>query len=58
MNAGTVNPEVENVMADHSASDLALRGALNRDPVDALNDALAGILENRMRVQLDLDDPV
>jgi len=52
-----------NRMADRSASEwlkMALRGALNRDPVDALNDALAlaGILENRLRVELDLDDPL
>jgi hypothetical protein len=62
MNARTIDHEVEKVMADRSASDwlkAALRGALNRDPVDALNDAfaLAGILEERLRVELDLDEP-
>ena len=37
----------------------ALREALERDPVDALNDALflAGILEDRLRSLLGLDDP-
>jgi hypothetical protein len=36
-----------------------LREALERDPVDALNDALllAGILEDRLRNLLGLDDP-
>jgi hypothetical protein len=63
MNTLTVNSEVENVMADRSASEwlkTALRGALNRDPIDALNEALAlaGILENRLRVELDLDSPL
>jgi hypothetical protein len=50
-------------MADQSASEwlkTALRAALERDPVDALNDslALAGILEDRLRNVLDLDEPL
>jgi hypothetical protein len=62
MNARMPDKEVEQVIGDHSASDwlkTALRGALNRDPVDALNDALAlaGILEERLRVELDLKGP-
>jgi hypothetical protein len=37
-----------------------LQWALERDPVDALNDALAlaGILEERLRVELDLNEPL
>jgi hypothetical protein len=53
----------EEIIADPAASDwlkLALQSALTRDPVDALNDALAlaGILEERLRelLQLDLAD--
>jgi hypothetical protein len=52
--------EGEEILDDPSASDWlkgALRSALERDPVDALNDALvlAGALETRLRVVLDLD---
>jgi hypothetical protein len=52
--------EGEEILDDPSASDWlkgALRTALERDPVDALNDALvlAGALEARLRVVLDLD---
>jgi hypothetical protein len=48
------------ILDDPAASDWlkgALRTALERDPVDALNDALvlAGALEARLRVVLDLD---
>ena len=50
----------EEILDDPAASDWlkgALRRALERDPVDALNDALvlAGALEARLRVVLDLD---
>ncbi len=53
-------PSVEEVMSDAAASDwlkTALRGALERDPVDALNDALAlaAALEVRLRAVLRLD---
>ena len=52
---------VEEVMRDASASDwlkTALRTALERDPVDALNDALAlaAVLEDRLRDVLGLDE--
>jgi hypothetical protein len=54
-------PETEAVelLDDPSASDWlkrALRSALERDPVDALNDALllAGLLEERLRRAFDL----
>ncbi len=51
----------EEILVDASTSTwlkTALREALERDPVDALNDALllAGILEDRVRRLLDLDD--
>ena len=51
--------EAEEILDDPSASDWlrgALRGALERDPVDALNDALllAATLEARLRAVLDL----
>jgi hypothetical protein len=47
------------ILDDPTASDWlkgALRSALERDPVDALNDALllAGTLEERLRTFLDL----
>jgi len=63
MNAPTADPTVEDVMADPSASvwlKTALRAALERDPVDALNDtlALAGILEERLRTILELEEPL
>jgi hypothetical protein len=50
---------VDAMMADSSVSTWlknALRDALERDPIDALNDALAlaGILEDRLRTVLDL----
>jgi hypothetical protein len=49
----------EEILDDPSASDWlkgALRSALERDPVDALNDALvlAATLEERLRAALDL----
>ena len=51
----------EMALADASSScwlKNALREALERDPADALNDALAlaGILEDRLRKALELDD--
>ena len=54
-----VLPEAQDVLRDASASSWlkgALQGALQRDPVDALNDALllASILETRLRTALDL----
>jgi hypothetical protein len=63
MNAPVADTTIEEVMADQSASEwlkTALRAALERDPVDALNDslALAGILEDRLRSVLDLDEPL
>ena len=63
MNVPAADPTIEEVMADQSASEwlkTALRAALERDPVDALNDslALAGILEDRLRSVLDLDEPL
>ncbi len=56
----TPDIEGEEILDDSAASDWlkgALRTALERDPVDALNDALvlAGALEARLRVVLDLD---
>jgi len=54
-------PSVERIMSDESASDwlrAALRTALERDPVDALNDALAlaAALEGRLRSVLGLEE--
>jgi hypothetical protein len=51
--------EGREILDDPSASDWlkeALRSALDRDPVDALNDALllAATLEERLRTVLDL----
>jgi hypothetical protein len=56
----TPDIEGEEILGDRAASDWlkeALRSALERDPVDALNDALvlAGMLEERLRAVLDLD---
>jgi hypothetical protein len=61
MNAPIAEDSIEAMMADLSASTwlkAALRGALESDPVDALNDALAlaGILEERLRAALDLNE--
>lgn len=54
-------PEVEEILADPASSVWirgALIGALARDPVDALNDALvlAAALECRLRQELDLGE--
>ena len=61
MNVGCLEPTVEEVMRDESASDWlkgALTTALERDPVDALSDAflLAAALEERLRTVLALHD--
>ena len=61
MNDVISEPSVEGVMSDESASDwlkAALRTALERDPVDALNDALAlaAALEGRLRSVLGLEE--
>jgi hypothetical protein len=50
---------VEDVLADQAVSawlKSALQSAIERDPVDALNDALvlSAILDTHLRVQLDL----
>jgi hypothetical protein len=55
----TPDREGEGILDDPAASDWlkgALRTALERDPVDALNDALvlAATLEERLRAVLDL----
>lgn len=52
-------PAAEEVLRDESASEWlksALRSALDRNPVDALNDALllSGLLEERVREELEL----
>ena len=61
MNDVLSDPAVEEVTSDESASDwlkAALRTALERDPVDALNDALAlaAALEGRVRSVLGLEE--
>jgi hypothetical protein len=56
----TSTPErVQGVIADDTTSEwlrTALQSALQRDPVDSLNDALllAGLLEERLRLLFDL----
>jgi hypothetical protein len=57
--ATSASAEGEEILDDPSASDWlkgALRSAIERDPVDALNDALllAATLEERLRTVLDL----
>ena len=54
--------EVGTVLADQSASywlKQSIETALQRDPVDALNDALvlAAVLDSHLRDALDLNDP-
>ena len=61
MNDVLSDPAVEELTSDESASDwlkAALRTALERDPVDALNDALAlaAALEGRLRSVLGLEE--
>lgn len=63
MSTPIADPAAEEVLSDPAASTWlkrALRDSLERDPVDAFNDvlALAGLLEERLRRVLDLDDPV
>jgi hypothetical protein len=63
MNAPASQESAEGVITDKSTSvwlKTALTSALERDPVDALNDALAlaGILEDRLRTVLDIDEPL
>lgn len=62
MTTSAADLPTEVALSDEAASSWlkrALREALERDPVDALNDALqlAGILEDRLRSILGLDDP-
>jgi hypothetical protein len=61
MNAPIAEGGIDAMMTDSSVSTwlkTALRDTLERDPVDALNDALAlaGILEERLRTALDLNE--
>ena len=54
-------PTVETILADNAASSwirLALESALKRDPVDALNDALAlaAALDTHLRITLGLQE--
>ena len=56
-------PGVEHVLSDPAASHwlkAAVRDSMERDPTDALNDALAlaGVLEERLRQVMGLEDPV
>jgi hypothetical protein len=59
MSATAPLPSSQEILADPAASDWlksALKSAAERDPVDALNDALvlAATLEERLRSELDL----
>ena len=59
MSAATPLPTSQQILADPAASEWlksALKSAVERDPVDALNDALvlAATLEDRLRGELDL----
>lgn len=59
MSAATPLPTSQEILADPAASEWlksALKSAVERDPVDALNDALvlAATLEDRLRGELDL----
>jgi hypothetical protein len=63
MSASMADPSVDHVLSDPGASHwlkAALRESMERDPVDALNDALAlaGALEERLRQVMGLEDPV
>ena len=63
MNAITSAPAPEDILADETSSQWirsALTSALERDPVDALNDALvlASALDARLRRELELDDVI
>ncbi len=62
MSVNAVEPIIDVIVANQCASEwlkTALKAALERDPVDALNDtlALAGILEDRLRAVLELTEP-
>jgi hypothetical protein len=59
MNAASPLPDSQKILADPSASEWlkwALKSAAERDPIDALNDALvlAATLEDRLRSELDV----
>lgn len=59
MSAVTPLPNSQEILADPAASEwlkIALKSAIERDPVDALNDALvlAATLEDRLRREFDL----
>ena len=59
MTKAALAPAVDDLIRDESASQWlksALQGALDRDPVDALNDALllASVLEEHLREELQL----
>jgi hypothetical protein len=59
MNATFPMPKSDEILADPETSawlKSALQSAANRDPIDALNDALvlAATLEERLRRELDL----
>jgi hypothetical protein len=59
VNATSPLPDSNEILADPDASEWlksALKGAVTRDPIDALNDALvlAATLEARVRRELDL----
>ncbi len=62
MNAiSSASPSAHDILADQAASvwlRSALQSALERDPVDALNDALmlAAALDTRLRSELGLED--
>jgi hypothetical protein len=63
MSTPAAYPGVEQVLSDPATSywlKAALRESIERDPVDALNDALAlaGVLEERLRQVMRLDDPI
>ncbi|MHB8474769.1 MAG: hypothetical protein ACYDBZ_00590 [Steroidobacteraceae bacterium] len=59
MSAASPQPKGQEILADPQASEWlksALKSATERDPIDALNDALvlAATLEARLRRELDL----
>jgi hypothetical protein len=63
MNAPASQERAEDMITDKATSEwlkTALTSALKRDSVDALNDALAlaGILEERLRTVLHIDEPL
>jgi hypothetical protein len=59
MNATSPLPKPQEILTDPQVSEWlkwALKSAVERDPIDALNDALllAATLEDRLRSELDL----